>query len=227
MPRITLIHAVTHSIAPINTQMERLWPEATRTNLLDDSLSVDLARVKRGFDETMFTRFRELADYAKSTGTNGILFTCSAFGPYVDAVAKHLAPMPVLKPNEAMIADAVALLKKPGTTGYQGKLGLMSTFDLALESMPAEFPAGFPLLPQMVDGALHALNQGDTATHDHLIANAARQLAQRGCTALALAQFSMARAKDVAQNASGLPVLTTPASAVAMLRRRLSSPTAK
>ena len=42
--RIALIHALKHSIAPIETAFAALWPEARLANLLDDSLSADLAR---------------------------------------------------------------------------------------------------------------------------------------------------------------------------------------
>jgi hypothetical protein len=42
--RVTLIHALKHSIAPIEAAFARLWPEARLMNLLDDSLSADLAR---------------------------------------------------------------------------------------------------------------------------------------------------------------------------------------
>ena len=42
--RIALIHALKHSLVPIEDAFAELWPEATRMNLLDDSLSADLAR---------------------------------------------------------------------------------------------------------------------------------------------------------------------------------------
>jgi hypothetical protein len=42
--RITLVHALKHSIAPIEASFARLWPDARLMNLLDDSLSADLAR---------------------------------------------------------------------------------------------------------------------------------------------------------------------------------------
>ena len=53
MTRIALIHALSHSVAPINAAFERDWPEAVRMNLLDDSLSADLAREGRGLDAAM------------------------------------------------------------------------------------------------------------------------------------------------------------------------------
>jgi len=211
MTRIALIHALSHSVAPINDAFSRDWPEAQRMNLLDDSLSADLARSGKGLDDAMHERFQRLAQYAVDTGAQGILFTCSAFGPCIEAVARRHAGIPVLKPNEAMIDEAAQ---------GQGRLGLIATFAPTLASMPPEFPAGTELETALVDGALDALNAGDTQRHDALIAAQAALLRERGCTRIALAQFSMARARTACEAASGLPVLTTVDSAVRALRRR-------
>lgn len=213
-PRIALIHALSHSMAPINTQLEQDWPDAVRANLLDDRLSADLAQNGQGLDAAMHQRFQDLANYAIANGAQAILFTCSAFGPCIEAVAKQHPSIPVHKPNQPMIADALALLAQT-----PGKLGLLATFRPTLESMPPEFPSGTPLHLHWVEGALDALEAGDAAEHDRLIAQAAQQAARAGCTAIALAQFSMARAQSLAMQQSGLPVLTTPQSAVAALKR--------
>jgi hypothetical protein len=215
MPRIALIHALTHSVDPINEAMARVWPEATRMNLLDDSLSADLAASGRGLDAAMTRRFQDLADYAVGTGAEAILFTCSAFGPCIEAVARHYPRLPVLKPNEAMVADAV--------TGG-GTIGLIATFGPTLASMPPEFPDAVALQCALAEGALDALNRGDVQTHDALIVEQARRLAAAGCNTIALAQFSMARAREACEQATGLRVLTTVDSAVTELKRRLSGP---
>src|SRR6201999_51077 len=76
--RITLIHALKHSIVPIADSFARHWPDATLMNLVDDSLSMDLARDGR-LTNAMTERFLSLGRYAASTGANAILFTCSAF----------------------------------------------------------------------------------------------------------------------------------------------------
>jgi aspartate/glutamate racemase len=217
MTRIALIHALSHSVAPINAAFERDWPEAERMNLLDDSLSADLARGGQGLDAAMHERFQRLAQYAVDTGAQGILFTCSAFGPCIEAVAKRHAGIPVLKPNEAMVAEAV---QAQGQEQGQGRLGLIATFAATLVSMPPEFPPGIDLELALAEGALDALNAGDTARHDALIAAQAKALRERGCTRIALAQFSMARARAACEQASGLPVLTTVDSAVRALRAR-------
>jgi hypothetical protein len=215
MPRIALIHALTHSIAPINDALTRDWPDAQRMNLVDDSLSADLARTG-ALDDAMTARFIALGGYAVATGADAILFTCSAFGPCIDAVKRKLAPLPVLKPNEAMIDEAAAHVRAHG-----GRIGLLATFAPTLVSMPGEFPADVPLCTALADGALDALNRGDTATHDETALRAAQRLAADGCTVIALAQFSLARSNTVIARTTGLPVLTTPDSAVRALRQRL------
>ena len=218
MTRIALVHALAHSVAPINAAMAQAWPEAVRMNLLDDSLSADLARSGAGLDAAMHQRFETLAAYAERTGAQAILFTCSAFGPCIEAVAARRPTMPVLKPNEAMIAEAVAA----GPVG--GRIGLIASFAPTLASMPAEFPAQLDLQCALAAGAMEALDRGDLAAHDQAVVAAAQQLAQAGCTAIALAQFSMARAAPLVRNAllGLLPVLTTPESAVRALRTRLA-----
>ena len=212
MTRIALIHALAHSVAPINDELASTWPQAQRMNLLDDSLSADLARSAHGLDAAMHQRFEALAAYAEGTGAQAILFTCSAFGPCIEAVAARRPHMPVLKPNEAMVAEAVA---------HGGRIGLIASFAPTLASMPPEFPTGTALATAMAEGALQALNEGDTARHDALVVEAAQALARQGCQVIALAQFSMARAQAAVQQAVGLPVLTTPGSAVRALRQRL------
>ncbi|SFO00233.1 hypothetical protein SAMN05443579_101234 [Variovorax sp. PDC80] len=219
MTRIALIHALAHSVAPINDAFARDWPQALRMNLLDDSLSADLARDGRGLDAAMHERFQRLAQYAVDTGAEGILFTCSAFGSCIEAVARRHATLPVLKPNEAMVEEAVQALREAGPGA---RLGLIATFAPTLASMPPEFPTGIALVPALAEGALEALNAGDGERHDASIARQAEALRAQGCSHIALAQFSMARARAACERASGLPVLTTVDSAVRALRRRTS-----
>jgi Asp/Glu/hydantoin racemase len=208
--RITLVHALKHSIMPIEASFARLWPDAGLMNLLDDSLSADLAR-DGGLSEAMTERFLGLGRYAAGTGSDAILFTCSAFGPCIEAVARAQAPMPVLKPNEAMIEQAAA-------RGH--RIGLLSTFPPTLVSMPPEFPSSVEVVPKLAEGALAALDRGDRVTHDRLVVEASRDL--RDCDLIALAQYSMAPAAEQVAEATGRPVLTTPDSAVEKLKKMLS-----
>lgn len=203
-------------MAPINAVMARDWPQASRMNLLDDSLSADLAS-SGTLDEVMRQRFIALSDYAVEQGADALLFTCSAFGPCIDAVKRRHAGLPVLKPNEAMIDEAVALAGQLGT-----RIGLIASFGPTLQSMPAEFPISCQPLTALAAGAMQALDAGDPHSHDRLTAEAATALAAQGCGVIALAQFSLSRAGPVVAEATGLPVLSTPVSAVKRLQQMLS-----
>ncbi len=98
-------------MTPSRTAFREYWPEALVFDLLDKSLAVDLAAAGH-LDAAMTRRFVTLADYA-ATGSGaggmpaGILFTCSAFGPAIEAVKNRLA-IPGFRPNEAAFRAALA-----------------------------------------------------------------------------------------------------------------------
>lgn len=211
-PRIALIHALAESVEPSRRAFAELWPSAEIANLLEDSLSADLA--KRGvLDESFDARFLHLAHYAVHTGARGILFTCSAFGRPIEAVKRALT-IPVLKPNEAALEAAL----RAGTS-----VALLATFAPTLASMERELKElahaqGRPvaITTRHVAGALEALQAGDAARHDALIAEAAAAVG--AVDALVLCQFSMARAASSIAPIAGRRVLATPASAVLKLK---------
>jgi Asp/Glu/hydantoin racemase len=216
MPRICLIHAVRVAIDPVAEAFARLWPEAELMNLLDDSLSID--RQRDGMlTPAMMARFLALGNYANAVGVDGILFTCSAFGPAIEAVKQALAPLPVLKPNEAMFEEAL---------GAGARLGLLASFEPSIAPMMEEFAAlakqrqsRAQLVTACAPEAMPALNRGDTATHDALLAREALKL--RDCEAIMLAQFSTARARTAVHAATGVTVMTSPDSAVRAMRAAL------
>ncbi len=210
--RIALIHAVAVAIVPVQEAFRRLWPEAECGNILDDSLSLD--RERDGIlTAAMTRRIMALAEYGAATGARGILFTCSAFGEAIEAAAAA-APIPVLKPNEAMFEAALA-------TGRH--LGMLATFAPSVASMEDEFRAiagarrvSATIETYCVPGAMAALKVGDGAEHDRLIADAAPRFA--ACDAVLLAHFSTARAAAAVGAVLDRPVLTSPGSAVARLK---------
>src|SRR3954454_8786075 len=179
--RIALIHALRHSPPPIEAAFARAWPEAVLMNLLDDSLSADLARAG-ALDAAMTERFLTLSRYAAGTGADAILFTCSAFGPCIEAVAAERAPMPVLKPNEAMIEAAVAEARRIAA-GRRPRIGLLASFQPTLETMPPEFPGDVEVVTCLAEASLAALDAGDAEGHDRLAAEAATALS--GCDVVA------------------------------------------
>lgn len=216
-PRIALIHATPVAIDPIVQAFRSLWPEAQTTNLLDDSLATDLAAAGRLTDD-MIARFVTLARYVHGSGANAILFTCSAFGPAIEA-ARDAVPVPVLKPNEAMLDEALAA---------GSRVGLVATFEPSipalrqeLEQLAQQQRASLHIVTRAVPAALTALHAGDSASHDRLIADAVETIGD--CDAIVLGQFSMASAATLIPARPGRKVFTSPASAIARLRLALGA----
>jgi Asp/Glu/Hydantoin racemase len=215
--RIALIHAVKVAIAPVEEAFGKLWPEAECANILDDSLSLDRERDGE-LTAAMTQRIMALAEYAAGTGAAGILFTCSAFGEAIEAAAAR-APVPVLKPNEAMFEAALAAGRR---------IGMLATFAPSIQSMEDEFrsmagsrPSPATIETYCVAGAMSALKAGDAVTHDRLIAAAAPRFAD--CDAVLLAHFSTARAAAAVEAVLDRPILTSPGSAVARLRTMIEN----
>ena len=166
----------------------------------------------------MAGRINALARYAASTGADGILFTCSAFGKAIEDAARQVE-IPVLKPNEAMFQAALAM---------GDDIGMLATFVPAVAGMEEEFRtlAAEVRRPDArirticVPEAMSALQAGDAAAHNRLLAKAAAQL--RGCDVVLLGQFSMARAEAALKAEFSDRILTSPGAAVARLRQRLA-----
>lgn len=214
-PRIALIHATPLAVEPINSAFKALWPQALATNLLDDSLAPDLVK-EGGITERVIERFVTLAKYVRKAGADGIMFTCSAFGTAIEA-AKAAVDVPVLKPNEAMLDEALAAGRK---------LGVLATFEpsipnflVELEALATSRGVRLDIRTAAVANAMSALQAGRADEHDRLVAAAAAGMMD--CDAVLLSQFSMASAAALIAPTPTCKVLTSPGSAVMRLRSLL------
>jgi len=214
-PRIALIHATPLAVEPINSAFKQMWPDALATNLLDDSLAPDLVR-EGGITARVIDRFVTLAKYVRKAGADGIMFTCSAFGTAIEA-ARDAVDVPVLKPNEAMLDEAL----EAGT-----RLGVLATFEpsipnfvVELESLAKAKGVRLDVRTRAVANAMAELQVGRGDEHDRLIAEAAAQLMD--CDAVLLSQFSMASAAARIASTPTCKVLTSPASAIARMQALL------
>lgn len=216
--RIGVIHATRVAVSPIEAAFESHWPEAEVVQLIDESLSRDLEAADR-LTPAINERVESLAAFAHRGGAQAILFSCSAFGPAIEAARARL-PIPVLKPNQAMLDEALAL---------GGRIRVLATFSPSgpsirreLEALAAQRKVDLDIEGSYVSGALDALHAGDGDTHDALIAEAAADGPQ--ADAVLLAQFSMARARDEVSRRVDARVLSSPESAVLALKRMMRTP---
>jgi Asp/Glu/hydantoin racemase len=210
--RIGLIHATPLAMAPINAALKAALPQAQPMNVLDDSLSADRA-APGGMQIDFAPRFRLLTDYCLGQRCDAIIYTCSAFGEAIEAVRAQ-AKVPMLKPNEAMIEEALAAARP---------IVVMATFAPSIPSIEVDFREALGAAGRMpeligvhVPDAQRIYGEGDAATHDRLIVEAAVKNKGRGL--LMLSQFSMARAAAAVEAATGQRPLTSPESAVRKLK---------
>jgi Asp/Glu/hydantoin racemase len=188
------------------------------SNLLDDDLMPAYTR-EGGLTPHITERICALALYAARTGADGILFTCSVF-PQAEDLAKQLVRVPLLKPDEAMIAAAL-------DAGI--RIGVVATNPPAAPAAAAQLEAGakargveIRVIQSVADGAFAIGNAGDRITHDRMVVEAAERIADK-VDALCLAQVSMGLAQAAVQAKVRVPVLTSPATAVARLKALLGS----
>jgi len=214
--RIALIHAVATAIPPIQHAFKEGWPEARLSNLLDDDLMPAYTR-EGGLTPHVVERICELALYVARTGADGILFTCSVF-PQAEDMAKQLVRIPLLKPDEAMIATAL-------DTGT--RIGIVATNPPAAPAAAAQLSAAaaargsqIRVIPSVAEGAFAIGNAGDAAAHDRMIVEAAERIAGQ-VDVICLAQVSMALARAAVQARVKVPVLTSPTTAVVRLKALL------
>ncbi|CAL4869345.1 hypothetical protein MMA231_03637 (plasmid) [Asticcacaulis sp. MM231] len=205
---------------PIREAFSKLWPEAYAFDVLDTSLATDLAN-SGSLDDAMMARFQTLAEYAlasegKGGRTQGILFTCSAFGQAIEAVkARH--PVPILRPNEAAFETAL---------GVASRIGLVVTFEPSLSALKQELSVmaaargkAIEIQAVLAEGALAALKRGDGDRHDQLVADRAAKLGD--VEVIVLGQFSLARARQAVERATGRHVITTPESAALAMKGKI------
>jgi Asp/Glu/hydantoin racemase len=212
-PRIVLFHATPVAMDPVQAAMASLWPEAEPVNLLDDGLTIDRAKEGPDLSEELIERFVDFGRYAQRIGADGILITCSAFGPAIDRMEEEL-PLPVLRPNEAMFRDAIAA---------GSRIGMLATFAPAVATMEDEFRqfaaqagAAATLETIVVPDAIDLLREGDAHAHNRLVAEMAPRFADHD--AIMLAHFSTSRAAESVRREVDVPVLAAPEAAVMRMK---------
>lgn len=215
--RIALIHAVATAIPPIQHAFREGWPEAQLSNLLDDDLMPAYTR-EGGLTPHIVERICELALYAARTMVDGILFTCSVF-PQAEDMAKRLVRIPLLKPDEAMMAAALDAGRRIGVVATNPPAGPAA--EAQLRAAATARGVDIQVIQSVAEGAFAIGNAGDAVTHDRLVVEAAQRIADQ-VDVLCLAQVSTAVARSAVQAQVKVPVLTSPATAVARLKTLLA-----
>lgn len=152
---------------------------------------------------------------AENIGARVVLVTCSSISPCVDDILSKVK-IPVIKIDEAMIAEAVRLGSQIGVVATNVTT-LEPTRDL-LVSQAKAIEKRIDTKLVLVDNALDELLSGDGDQHDRLVKKAVLQLSTE-VDVVVLAQASMARVLEIISEAERIvPVLSSPQLAVQKIR---------
>ncbi len=215
--RIALIHATRLAIDPIVSACQSNWPEVEHISILDESLAID-RRKEEHLTEELSNRIITLSRHAESLGSDGVLFTCSAFGHAIEYAAQS-SKVPVLKPNEAMFEKALSM---------GDRITMVYTFPPAVAGMEQEFRdeavrrhSSAIIQSVYAKGAREAVEQGDIKKHDEIISNTISTV--KHSDVILLAHFSMATALNDAKASTDVPVISSPIAAIEKIKALVQS----
>ncbi|WIY81889.1 aspartate/glutamate racemase family protein [Propionimicrobium sp. PCR01-08-3] len=216
-PTIAVIHATPNAMAPAAGAMSEAFPEAEVWNVLDDRLIKD-ANAAGGLTAQLAGRMGELIDYTIEHGAQGVLLSCSMYGPAaIAARTRHTEP--ILGSDEALF-DAIAerrphrvLLLGPLPTPVADSISRLRAYLQERDQLPE-------LIGVDVPGAGPAAAANDTQTLADVLIAAARGHSEPA-DMIVLGMFSVAPARAAVEAALGVPTLAPPQMAAATLRDTL------
>jgi hypothetical protein len=214
-PLVALVGAVTAAIAPAVQALTLEFPEARAWNVIDDMLIAD-AIAAGGLTGGLRSRMARLIQYALDGGADGVLLTCSMYGPVAHDVAASVT-VPVLAADDAAFEAAVA-------SGFS-RVALVSSLPVPLADALERFGSfvearqdGPEFAGVLAEGAYDASVAGDTEALARALAAA---VLGTGVDGILLAQYSLAPASERLAALTSLPVLTGPGRSARALRAAL------
>ncbi len=208
--RLAFIHTVT-SLPPVFKSLcSELLPIADPFHIVDESL---LQVTIRSGALTPLTA-RRLLGYlvsAQEAGAEAALVTCSSMGPAVEW-SRCFTDIPIFRVDEPMADRAVQTGRRIGVAATL-QTTLSPTVDL-LHARAAAAGKDVQVTARLGTGAFEAVQAGDTARHDALVAAGLRELMDTS-DVIVLAQASMARVVDsLPDDERRVPILSSPRLAV-------------
>jgi thiamine pyrophosphate-dependent acetolactate synthase large subunit-like protein len=186
--KLAIIHTTPVTIEPLKELAQKIIGECEIVNLVDDSILPQLSN-NGGNIKEIAERWESYAKVAQGQGADCILNACSSIGELVSLTQRKIA-IPIVRIDDAMAEYAVNAAAKIGVSATL-ETTLKPTLEL-LKQKAAQKQKAVEFQPILVASAYRKLMANDKAGHDHDLAAALRELAQK-VDIVVLAQASMAR----------------------------------
>ena len=205
MIRIVAVHTAMALVEPLNKLFKEYLPEVKLNHIADDSL---IQEVIANNAVTPAVRRRLLSYYtaAADAGADVVFNCCSSVGGVAD-VGDTVAPVKVFRIDGPMAEKAVREGKRIGVIATLPTT-LGPTVEL-LQNKAREAGREIEIVDGLADGAFAAGQSGDKATHDRLIEEVAKRIADK-VDVIVLAQGSMAAMEEKLIEMTGKVVLSSP-----------------
>lgn len=215
--KAAFFHTVLATPAPMKAAFHERFPDAELITMVDDSVLPEVLANGNLPTPAIVKRLADYASIAAQQGAGVFVCMCTTLGIAVREAQKAVS-IPMLTIDGPMLRQAVE-------TG--NKIGMLITFPptertskAAALAFAADARRDVTVDVIVVDGARDALNAGDKATHDRLIAEKAQEAASV-YDVLVFAQVTML---DAAAQCGGIgiPVLTSVKSGIEQLAEYLT-----
>lgn len=213
---VGLIHAVIPAMQPVREAFASELPAVRLLNLLDEALLKEAERLGT-ITPGLVRRMTGLVALLEAAEAELVLFTCTAYSPFVEAVRAQ-SGIPVLPIDEPMLRAAL---------GVGRRIGVLATIAAGLEQqrrslerVAGEAGQEITIDPVLRPDAFVAISGGDPARHDQILLEELDGLARR-VDVVVLAQASMAGLMCTIPANLSVPVLSSPRLAVASVKEML------
>ena len=218
MIRVFAVHTALALVEPVTQLFKEHLPGVKLNHIVEDSLIQEVIEFNR-VTPAVAKRLVNCYHMAVDARADIIFNTCSSIGEIAQA-ARKMIPIPLLKIDDPMAIEAVE---------SAGKIGVLATLPTTLaptakllRTMSEERNKQIEIVEGLAEGAFQAVMSGDRETHDKLILEASKAVAEK-VEVIVLAQGSMARMADTLSEVSGKRVLSSPLSGVLGVKKYIET----
>ncbi len=212
-----MIHVVADNVRVFGQLASELLPDVEIVHFLDSGLPAMSAPPLR---PEVVERLRTYASFARRSGADAVLLTCTAFGRLVDEVSGAV-DCPVLSVLEIMVDEA---LRQRGRIGIIGSHpGTVAGMERLLREQAAREGNVIAIESRLCAGAFDAMRRGDLAAHDRVVLVTLRELVEKVDVVVAPQPSMEAALLQFEGDPKNVPVLTSPRLSVERLKQTLNS----